>query len=149
MSFILEQQILTLKSQGNVAEPNTWISSYTVTKKDSKKTYTYFRVMQGYKDEKGGKKARVVKYLGKEGSKSHREAQKAIALRNQIQKLERKMTQLKREKKTVRGTRSKAKVSHQTFDPQPIFIQLSQLQGEINQLRQENRELWEQIRLIC
>ncbi|MGK7943449.1 MAG: hypothetical protein AB4058_03175 [Microcystaceae cyanobacterium] len=143
--FHLEQQILTLKSLGQVAAPRTWISSYTVTKEKSKKTYTYFRVMEGYKDDKGKKKARCVQYLGKEGSKAHREAQRAIARRNQIQKLERKLNRLKKQKKSVRGSQKKSQVSHLTKKRQET---LAHLQGQIDQLKEENRQLWQQINLI-
>lgn len=149
-SFILEQRILSLKAQGEIAEPQTWISSYTVTNTNKKgekgKTYTYFRVMKAWKTKDGQQKARVFKYLGKEGSKAHREAQRAIARRNEIQRLERKLQQLKHSPKLVRGDQKPSTTSHLTFDPQTILNQLTQLQAEIKQLRQENQQLWAYLR---
>jgi hypothetical protein len=97
----LETQISKIAQSGEVAPPNTWISSYVVTKPNGK-SYRYFRLMTTVRDEHGKPKRKMVKYLGVKGSAAYRRTAAAIRRRNGITALER---QLKRSLPTSRPVR--------------------------------------------
>ncbi|ACK73956.1 hypothetical protein PCC7424_5376 (plasmid) [Gloeothece citriformis PCC 7424] len=89
----ITRQIQQLEKSGEVAQANTWISSYVVTKK-SGKSYRYYRLMKTYRDDEGKLKRKMVKYLGSESSTNYKNMKQAIARRNKIQQLYRKLKRL-------------------------------------------------------
>ncbi|MGB5769422.1 MAG: transposase [Crocosphaera sp.] len=133
----IKARIAQLRAQGKVAEPHTWISATSITKNG--KTYTYYRLLKGFrvKTNKEGKpyqkpklKTKMVQYLGSKDSKAYKEMVKAIARRNEIQKLLKKLETLEKQvnadKPKVRKTR------------QPVLTTLvMELMAKLEQLQQE------------
>ena len=90
----LQQQIQVLESDGEVAAPNTWISSFVVPKPNGKR-YTYYRLMSASPKRRNKKKTAVMKrYLGNAKSAKYKRALAAIERRNQIQLLLRQIKKL-------------------------------------------------------
>ncbi|MEL4897403.1 transposase [Crocosphaera sp. Alani8] len=99
----IKAKIAQIKASGRVAEANTWIGYSTITKNGKK--YTYYRLMKavpkpGDSDpdnpQKSKVKGKMAQYLGSETSKAYKEMREAIARRNEIQRLERKLHSLEK-----------------------------------------------------
>jgi hypothetical protein len=90
---LLEKKLSLLERYGEVAPPNTWLSSYTV-KKSNGKSYRYYRLMTTVRDEQGLLKRKMVRYLGGEDSQAYTDMVEAIERRNQIQALRRQLERL-------------------------------------------------------
>jgi hypothetical protein len=91
----LQARIAQIKASGEIAPPNTWITSYSV-KKNSKR-YTYYRLMKADPSRSQGKvRGKMVKYLGSKDSQDYRAMQQAIQRRNQLQVLLRQLQSLER-----------------------------------------------------
>jgi len=90
----LTTEISQLYASGQVAEPNTWISSYSVNKNG--KRYTYYRLMKADPDKskKGKVRGKMVEYLGSAKSAAYKQMKLAIARRNQIQAMKRQLKRL-------------------------------------------------------
>ena len=109
----IKAQIAQLRASGVVAEPHTWISATSVTKNGKK--YTYYRLLKGnrVKSGKDGEesqkpklKTKMVSYLGSANSEAYKEMVKAIARRNEIQRL---LKQLENLEKQVNADKSQNK----------------------------------------
>ena len=100
--LVIQARINQLRSQGKVAAPNTWIGTTSITKKNGKR-YTYYRLMKAVyppvTEDKPNptRKTKMVQYLGRADSVAYQEMKEAIARRNEIQRLERKLQSLNQE----------------------------------------------------
>ena len=100
----IKARIAQIRGSGKVADPNTWIG-YTHINKNGKK-YTYYRLVKAVRVAKSNDadnpsssqvKGKMVKYLGTVDSVAYKEMKEAIARRNEIQRLERKLQSLDQE----------------------------------------------------
>ena len=100
----IKARIAQIRGSGKVAAPNTWIG-YTHINKNGKK-YTYYRLVKAVRVAKSNDadnpspsqvKGKMVKYLGTVDSAAYKEMKEAIARRNEIQRLERKLQSLDKE----------------------------------------------------
>ena len=100
----IKARIAQIRGSGKVADPNTWIG-YTHINKNGKK-YTYYRLVKAVRVSKSEDtdnpsssqvKGKMVKYLGTVDSEAYKEMKEAIARRNEIQRLERKLQSLDQE----------------------------------------------------
>ena len=100
----IKARIAQIRGSGKVAAPNTWIG-YTHINKNGKK-YTYYRLVKAVRisksddadnSQKKPVKGKMVKYLGTKDSVAYKEMQDAIARRNEIARLERKLQSLGQE----------------------------------------------------
>ncbi len=100
--LVIQARINQLRSQGKVAAPNTWIGTTSITKKNGKR-YTYYRLMKAVyppateDNPNPSRKTKMVQYLGTKDSVAYQEMKEAIARRNEIQRLERKLQSLNQE----------------------------------------------------
>ncbi|MDJ0615614.1 MAG: hypothetical protein QNJ63_02510 [Calothrix sp. MO_192.B10] len=134
----IKAQIAQLRSQGVVAEPHTWISATSVTKNGKK--YTYYRLLKGFrvKSGKDGEeshkpklKTKMVSYLGSANSEAYKEMVKAIARRNEIQRLLKKLETLE---KQVNADKSQNKRKPR----QPVLTTLvMELMAQVEKLQNE------------
>ncbi|ACK64774.1 hypothetical protein PCC8801_0689 [Rippkaea orientalis PCC 8801] len=89
----LETRIAQIKASGEIAPPNTWITSFNVNKNGKK--YTYYRLMKADPSKSNGKvRGKMVKYLGTKDSKAYKAMKQAIQRRNQVQVLLRQLQAL-------------------------------------------------------
>ena len=100
----IKAHIAQIKASGKVAEPHTWISATSVTKNGKK--YTYYRLLKGFrvknskdgdKPQKTKLKTKMVQYLGTADSEAYQEMKEAIARRNEIQRLLKKLETLEKQ----------------------------------------------------
>ncbi len=100
----IKARIAQIRASGTVAQPNTWIG-YTHINKNGKK-YTYYRLVKAVRISKSDDadnpaqsqvKGKMVKYLGTKDSTAYKEMQQAIARRNEIARLKRKLHNLDKE----------------------------------------------------
>ncbi|MFB2838929.1 hypothetical protein [Floridanema evergladense] len=155
----LYQQIEQIQAEGEVAAPNTWISSFVVPKANGKH-YTYYRLMEvAPKSNSSGKQraAKMKRYLGTAKSPKYKRAVGAIARRNQIQVLTKQIKQLeafslKEEKQTaaavpvrerVSGGNLKKPITQPPLTNQPTPREWQQLQQELNRLNEHTQQLIE------
>ncbi|MGK7955970.1 MAG: transposase [Crocosphaera sp.] len=134
----IKAQIAQLRASGVVAEPHTWISATSVTKNGKK--YTYYRLLKGFrvKSGKDGEeshkpklKTKMVEYLGSANSEAYKEMIKAIARRNEIQRLLKKLETLE---KQVNADNSQNKRKPR----QPVLTTLvMELMSKFEQLQEE------------
>ncbi|WP_041934322.1 hypothetical protein [Gloeothece verrucosa] len=141
---ILEQQIDRIERSGVVAPPNTWISSYVVTKK-SGKSYRYYRLMTNKRDKEGKLKKKMLKYLGAEDSKATLKMVAAIKRRNRIQALQRQLKRLMEQEQPQLKRRNRGSSGVNTpltcFD-RMLLVQLQQQLTElIGRFEQLERKL--------
>ena len=133
----IKAKIAQLRASGVVAEPHTWISATSVTKNGKK--YTYYRLLKGFRVKSGkeGKqshkpklKTKMVSYLGSASSEAYKEMVKAIARRNEIQRLLKKLETLE---KQVNADNSKPRKSRK-----PVLTTLvMELMAKFEQLQEE------------
>ncbi len=99
----IKARIAQIKASGKVAEANTWIGYSTITKKGKK--YTYYRLMKAVpkpgetnpdNPQKSKIKGKMTQYLGSSDSQAYKQMKEAIARRNEIQRLERKLCALEK-----------------------------------------------------
>ena len=112
----IKARIAQIRGSGTVAQPNTWIG-YTHINKNGKK-YTYYRLVKAVRISKSNDadnpsksqvKGKMVKYLGTADSEAYKEMQNAIARRNEIQRLERKLQSLDKEVSVVQSKKRQRK----------------------------------------
>lgn len=133
----LRAKIAQLKGKGEIAPSFTWISSYSVPKKNGKR-YIYYRLMKAHPDRSGGK---MVRYLGSSESEAYQEMKKAIARRNQIQALERELERLE---KSLSGEEKQPPL---TTTEKTVVAQLKKQVGElVEQVEMLKRQLGELLR---
>jgi hypothetical protein len=134
----IKARIAQLRSLGKVAEPHTWISATSIVKNGKK--YTYYRLLKGFriKSGKNGEqsqkkklKTKMVQYLGTADSEAYKEMVKAIARRNEIQRLLKKLETLE---KQVNADKSENKRKPR----QPLLTTLvMELMTKFEQLQEE------------
>ena len=134
----IKARIAQLRASGKVAEPHTWISATSITKNGKK--YTYYRLLKGVRvnsdkdtqeSQKKKLKTKMVQYLGRADSTAYKEMVKAIARRNEIQRLLKKLETLE---KQVNADKSKKKKKLR----QPALTTLvMELMAKFEQLQQE------------
>ena len=133
----IKAHIAQIKASGKVAEPHTWISATSVTKNGKK--YTYYRLLKGFrvKSDKEGEpsqktklKTKMVQYLGTADSQAYQEMKAAIARRNEIQRL---LKKLETREKQVNADNSKPRKPRQ-----PVLTTLvMELMAKFEQLQEE------------
>jgi hypothetical protein len=144
----IKARINQLRSQGKVAPPNTWIGTTSITKPSGKR-YTYYRLMKAYyrpatKDNPNpSRKTKMVKYLGTKESLEYREMVKAIARRNEIQRLEKKLYNLEKQV-SVASTQGRQR------DKKPALTKLvgelvAQVQGLVEEIKWMKEQFQQQI----
>ncbi len=100
--LVILARIAQLRSQGKVAAPKTWIGTTSITKKNGKR-YTYYRLMKAVypsateDNPNPTRSTKMLRYLGTKESVAYKEMKEAIARRNEIQRLERKLQSLDQE----------------------------------------------------
>ena len=99
----IKARIAQIKASGPVADPNTWIGYSTITKRGKK--YTYYRLMKAVPNKKKPEldnspkskvKGKMAQYLGSSDSQTYKKMKEAIARRNEIQRLERKLQEMEK-----------------------------------------------------
>ena len=140
--LLIQTRIAQIKASGKVAPPNTWIGTTSVTKKG--KRYTYYRLMKAVPsapredNPNPSPKTKMVNYLGSADSQAYKEMKAAIARRNEIQRLERKLSTLN---KTVSADKPKAKqppeLSALTNLVMEVVKQVEGLQAEVAWLKRQ------------
>ncbi|EAZ89373.1 hypothetical protein [Crocosphaera chwakensis] len=139
----IKARINQLRSQGKVAPPNTWIGTSSITKKNGKR-YTYYRLMKAYyppatKDNPNPqRKTKMVQYLGTVESIAYREMVKAIARRNEIQRLERKLYKLEQQV-SVASTKNRQR-SKQSALTTLVAELVQQVQGLVEEVAWMKKE---------
>ncbi|MEL4896590.1 transposase [Crocosphaera sp. Alani8] len=133
----IKAKIAQLRASGVVAEPHTWISATSVTKNGKK--YIYYRLLKGFRVKSGKEdqqshkpklKTKMVSYLGSANSEAYKEMVKAIARRNEIQRLLKKLETLE---KQVNADNSKPRKSRK-----PVLTTLvMELMAKFEQLQEE------------
>jgi D-Tyr-tRNAtyr deacylase len=98
---------IALCQQGEIAEPNTWIERFGVTKSNGKR-YWYFRLMSATaKRSKTGKiQGRFKCYLGSARSAKYKAAKAAIERRNHLRHLQKQYQRLLTAQKQAKGKSS-------------------------------------------
>ncbi|MDJ0597500.1 MAG: transposase [Crocosphaera sp.] len=138
----LQARIAQLRSQGKVAAPNTWIGTTSITKKNGKR-YTYYRLMKAVytpatKDKPNpSRKTKMVQYLGTKDSVEYKEMVKAIARRNEIQRLERKLQSLDKEVSIVQPKKRQTRQAALTKLVGELVAQVQGLVAEIALIKKE------------
>ncbi len=143
----IKARIAQLRAQGMVAEPHTWISATSVTKKGKK--YTYYRLLKGFrvKSEKEGEQCqkkklltKMVQYLGTANSTAYKEMVKAIARRNEIQRLLKRLETLEKQVNADNSQPRKARQPVLTTLVMELMAKFEQLQEEILNVKMELEE---------
>lgn len=131
----LKARIAQLTTKGEIAPPNTWISSYNVKKKGKK--YTYYRLMKADPARSQGGKVRgkMVQYLGSADSLEYKKMKKMIERRNQLQTLLRKLQALEQLEKKVGGGKLRRQQPPLTNLVVELMAQVQTLQTELNYLK--------------
>jgi hypothetical protein len=131
----LKVKIAQIKGSGEIAPPNTWITSYNVNKNGKK--YTYYRLMKADPSRTKGKvRGKMVKYLGSSHSKEYKKMLMAITRRNQLQQLLRQLDSLE---KAVSGGQIKKRQNKPPLTNLvlELMAQVQALQSELNYLKCE------------
>ncbi|MGK7886257.1 MAG: transposase [Crocosphaera sp.] len=143
----IKAQIAQLRSQGVIAEPHTWISATSVTKNGKK--YTYYRLLKGFRiksDQEGEPsqktklKTKMVQYLGTADSEAYKEMVKAIARRNEIARLLKKLETLEKQVNADKPKRRKPRQPVLTTLVMELMAKIENLQDEINSVKLELRQ---------
>lgn len=139
---VIKACITQIKASGKVAPPNTWIGTTSVKKKG--KRYTYFRLMKAVPtaptedNPNPSPKTKMVQYLGSADSKAYQEMKAAIARRNEIQRLEKKLQALD---KQVSADKPKVKREQKTPALTTLVMELvgvvEQLQADVAWLKRQ------------
>ena len=132
----LQARIAQLRSQGKVADPNTWIGTTSITKKNGKR-YTYYRLMKAVyppateDNPNPTRKTKMVQYFGTADSEAYKEMQDAIARRNEIQRLERKLQNLDKEVSIAQPKKRQGKQAALTTLVRELVTQVQGLVEEV------------------
>ncbi len=134
----IKARIAQIRGSGKVADTNTWIG-YTHINKNGKK-YTYYRLVKAVRTPKSNEadntskikvKGKMVKYLGTKDSTAYKEMQQAIARRNEIQRLERKLQNLDKEVSVASTKKRKPKQAALTTLVRDLVEQVQTLVAEL------------------
>ena len=141
----IKAQIAQLRASGVVAEPHTWISATSVTKNGKK--YTYYRLLKGNRVKSGKEgeqsqkpklKTKMVQYLGTADSEAYKEMVKAIARRNEIQRLLKKLETLEKQVNADKSKNNrKPRQRALTTLVMELMAQVEKLQNEIKSVKLE------------
>ena len=148
----IKAQIAQIRASGKVADPHTWISATSVTKNGKK--YTYYRLLKGFrvkngkdgnKPQKTKLKTKMVRYLGTADSEAYKEMQEAIARRNEIQRLERKLQSLDQE---VSVALAKSRKPRQAALTKLVSELVEQVQGLVEEVAWIKRQFQQQLSTV-
>ncbi|MEL4895726.1 transposase [Crocosphaera sp. Alani8] len=140
----IKARIAQIRGSGTVAQPNTWIG-YTHINKNGKK-YTYYRLVKAVRISKSNDadnpsksqvKGKMVKYLGTADSEAYKEMQNAIARRNEIQRLERKLQSLDKEVSVVQSKKRQRKQAALTKLVGELVEKVQTLMAEIAWIKRQ------------
>ena len=140
----IKAHIAQIKASGKVAEPHTWISATSVT--ENGKKYTYYRLLKGNRVKSGKEgeqsqkpklKTKMVQYLGTADSEAYKEIVKAIARRNEIQRLLRKLETLEKQVNADQPKQRKPPQPALTTLVMELMAKFEQLQTEILNVKLE------------
>ncbi len=135
----IQEEIKQIRASGDVAPPNTWISSSSIKKKDKK--YTYYRLLKAdydHRTKSGKPKNKMVSYLGSADSEKYLEMKTAIERRNQIEKLLKQLEKI--EQQANMANQPSKREPHQptlTTLVMELITQVQTLQTEIQELKQQ------------
>ncbi len=138
----IQARIAQLRSQRKVAPRNTWIGTTSITKKNGKR-YTYYRLMKAVyppateDNPNPPRRTKMVRYLGTKDSTAYKEMQQAIARRNEIQRLERKLQSLDQEVSVVQSKKRQSKQATLTTLVSELVAQVQELASEIALIKKE------------
>ncbi len=147
----IQARIHQLRSLGKVAAPNTWIGTTSITKKNGKR-YTYYRLMKAVytkateDNPNPSRKTKMVQYLGTKDSEAYKQMQQAIARRNEIQRLERKLQRLDQE---VSVAQTKKQQPRQAALTTLVRELVAQVQGLVEEVAWLKRQFLLQERATC
>ena len=142
----IKARIAQIRASGTVAQPNTWIG-YTHINKNGKK-YTYYRLVKAVRisktndadnSQKKPVKGKMVQYLGTKDSTAYKEMQQAIARRNEIQRLERKLQSLDQEVSVAQTQRRQQ--NKQAALTKLVAELVAQVKGLVSEIASIKREL--------
>ncbi len=140
----IKARIAQIRGSGKVADPNTWIG-YTHINKNGKK-YTYYRLVKAVRVAKSNDadnpsssqvKGKMVKYLGTVDSVAYKEMKEAIARRNEIQRLERKLQSLDQEVSVVQTKKRQRKQAALTTLVRELVEQVQGLVDEVEWIKRQ------------
>ena len=143
----IKARIAQIKASGKVAEPHTWISATSVTKNGKK--YTYYRLLKGFriksdkdigKSQKKKLKTKMVQYLGTADSTAYKGMLQAIARRNEIQRLLKKLETLEKQVNADKSKSRKPRPPVLTTLVMELMAKIENLQNEINSVKLELRQ---------
>ncbi len=140
----IKARIAQIRGSGKVADPNTWIG-YTHINKNGKK-YTYYRLVKAVRigksndadnPSKSQVKGKMVKYLGTADSEAYKEMQQAIARRNEIQRLERKLQSLDQKVSVAQSKNRQPRKAALTTLVRELSLQVQTLVEEIAWMKRQ------------
>ncbi len=140
----IKARIAQIRGSGKVADPNTWIG-YTHINKNGKK-YTYYRLVKAVRVSKSNDadnpspsqvKGKMVQYLGTKDSTAYKEMQQAIARRNEIQRLERKLQSLDQEVSVASSKKRKPRQAALTTLIEELMVQVQTLVAEVTWMKRQ------------
>ncbi len=140
----IKARIAQIRGSGKVADPNTW-TGYTHINKNGKK-YTYYRLVKAVRisktndadnSQKSQVKGKMVKYLGTKDSTAYQEMQQAIARRNEIQRLERKLQSLDQEVSVALPKNRQRKKAALTTLVRELSLQVQGLVAEVEWIKKQ------------
>lgn len=135
----IQEEIKQIRASGDVAPPNTWISSSSIKKKDKK--YTYYRLMKAdynSRTKSGRYKTKMVSYLGSADSEQYLEMKTAIERRNQIEKLLKQLETIEQQGNMAsQPSKRKPRQPALTTLVMELITQVQTLQTEIRELKQQ------------
>ena len=143
----IKARIAQIRGSGKVADPNTWIG-YTHINKNGKK-YTYYRLVKAVRiaktndadnSQKKPVKGKMVQYLGTKDSAAYKEMQAAIARRNEIQRLERKLQSLDQEVSVAQTKKRQPRQAALTTLVSELVEQVQTLVAEVAWMKREFQE---------
>ncbi len=143
----IKARIAQIRGSGTVAQPNTWIG-YTHINKNGKK-YTYYRLVKAVRISKSNDadnsqkkpvKGKMVQYLGTKDSMAYKEMQQAIARRNEIQRLERKLQSLDQEVSVASAKNRQRRQAALTTLVRELVEQVETLVAEVAWMKREFQE---------
>ncbi|MDJ0602086.1 MAG: transposase [Crocosphaera sp.] len=147
-SLAVKARIAQLRASGVIAEPHTWISATSVTKNGKK--YTYYRLLKGFRVKSGKEgeqsqkpklKTKMVQYLGSANSEAYKEMVKAIARRNEIQRLLKKLETLEKQVNADNSQKKrKARQPVLTTLVMELMAQVERLQADIVSIKRLFRQ---------
>ncbi|MDJ0717471.1 MAG: hypothetical protein QNJ54_25170 [Prochloraceae cyanobacterium] len=150
----IQQRMSTLRSEGKIAPPKTWIQKYVVPKKNGLKYY-YYRLMEACekRSSAGSIQGKLKLYLGSKSSPKYRSYREAIARRNELQVLQRRYNKLMAlyrkalEKAVSLGSEKRSIVLEQP-PYESVDLNSRVLVRVLEEIQQTQNQLWHWLKLI-